>query len=482
MLQIAGARGRCPRDHRGPAAEARHRRGHARSDSRRRPSAPGWRSSSSGRTRVTTRWAGCSSMRRHGPSARSCGRSSSRVDAAWSRAEVHGRAERLEALEAATAGGGRRAGHRSRPAGHRGPRARAHRGHVRRARHRRRARADRAVHHVRDHARGAGAHRRRAARPRDARAADHPGRAGHPRRRTSAKHPARVGFPEHHPSMHSFLGRAGRSSRAAPSATCISPRRSTASRSPRRTSGWSRCSRSTRGSPSTTPGSTTRSSASRSSRSGSGSGRTSTTGSSSRSTRVGLSLEVVPELDRGRGRPGRGGRPRGPGDRRAEPRDRRHPLVHPPAAADDRRRGGPGRGARPARRGARDARGGGPRGGPRAAARRCCATCRPTAGRTCCSSRARRCPTSPATPAATRVGDGPRPRRRRPRAARSRTTGAAWIPARSTSPDADGRHQGLGNMRARAVGDGRAAGDRRRAAVAARVSSSASPHAATSDR
>ena len=177
------------------------------------------------------------------------------------------------------------------------------------------------------------AHRRRAAGPRAARPADHPRAPVDPGRRTSRSTRRASASRPTTRSMRSFLGVpvAGQG----PLRRQPVPHREGARRAVHRgrRAAASRCSPSTPASPSRTRGSTTRSSAWRSSRSGSGSARTSTTGSSRRSTPWACRWRMVPELvedEAGRAR-GRGAR--GPRDRRAQPRDRRHPLVHPPAAA-----------------------------------------------------------------------------------------------------------------------------------------------------
>ena len=118
------------------------------------------------------------------------------------------------------------------------------------------------------------------------------------------------------------------------------------------------------------------------------------------------------------------------------------------------RPGGPGRGPRAPGRGARDARGRGPRGGPR---RRRAAAARPAAGPPLGPPVHR--PRGPVQRRAPRGGEpgGPRPR---PRTATtsscgSRTTAAASTPSAPEPPADDGRHhQGLGNMRDRAVAMG----------------------------
>ena len=131
----------------------------------------------------------------------------------------------------------------------------------------------------------------------------------------------------------------------------------------------------------------------------------------------------------------------------------RHPLLHPPAAAGDGRRRGPGGGPGPPGRGARHARGDRPRGGPRGRRRRCSGRCRRTAGPTCCSSPARRCPTSPAT----RAPAGPRSWSRSTRATSCscvEDNGRGFDPALLPRSRRPRRHQGLSNMRDRAVGMG----------------------------
>ena len=168
---------------------------------------------------------------------------------------------------------------------------------------------------------------------------------------------------------------------------------------------------------------------------------------------VGLSLEDVPELVEDEDGPPGCRRPRGPRDRRPQPRDRRHPLLHPAAAAGHRRAGGPGGGPCAPGRGARDARRHRPRGGPRGRRRAACARCRRTAGPTCCSSRARRSANVARHSGATRTalvlaqdeGD---------LVLCVEDNGRGFDPATVPGPDAFGRHQGLGNMRDRAIGMG----------------------------
>ena len=176
---------------------------------------------------------------------------------------------------------------------------------------------------------------------------------------------------------------------------------------------------------------------------------------------VGLSLEDVPELVEDDDGPCRGGRARRPRDRRPQPRHRGHPLLHPAAAAGHGRRGGSRRGPRPPGRGAGDERGHRPRGGPRRRGADLLRALPPDRtsdllfiAREALSNVARH---SGATRTALVLARG----RRATWSCASRTTAAASIPADRAGPGrASGRHQGLGNMRDRAVGHGRHVRDR----------------------
>ena len=189
--------------------------------------------------------------------------------------------------------------------------------------------------------------------------------------------------------------------------------------------------------------------------------RTSTTGSSRRSTPSACRSRMVPELIDDEAGRRRGRRARRPRHRRAQPRHRRHPLVHPAAAA--RRSAARRTRSRPSRALAEEL-------GMHAVvdlevdlddgATTCCGrpAARPPVGPPVHRPRGAR-PTSPATPARPGRVSSPRPRRRRARAASSRTTAGAST--RTPQPVRRPRHhQGLGNMRDRAVAHGRPLRDR----------------------
>ena len=208
------------------------------------------------------------------------------VDAAWARAEVHGRAERLEALEAATRAVAAELDidrvlqvivDRVRD---------ARRGHVRRPRDRGRRTGGSSDSSPRGiDARGPGAHRSAAPHGRGLLGLIIRDAQVDPARRTSASAPSGTASRRTTRRCTRFLGRAG--DRQGPlGRQPVSHGQGRRRRVQRRGRAARRDVRaSTPASPSTTPGSTSRSSGSRSSRSGSGSARTSTTGSSSRSTR-----------------------------------------------------------------------------------------------------------------------------------------------------------------------------------------------------
>ena len=164
--------------------------------------------------------------------------------------------------------------------------------------------------------------------------------------------------------MTTFLGRPGPGRRASRSATCTSPTRRTASRSPRTTSTWSRCSRSTPASRSRTRASTTQVQRLAVVEERERIGKDLHDGIIQAIYAVSLSLEMVPDLiDDAAGRPEAEARV----DRAIDALNlviadiRSYILRLRPASGP----GGPGRGPRAPRRGARDARGRRPRGGPR---------------------------------------------------------------------------------------------------------------------
>ena len=208
MLATAGARGRDPRDQRAAAVGTLRGRGR---DARRRAAAEGDRAgarrrSRSGRTRATRRWAASFLDAPDGAVDAVVRGLELVVDAAWSRAEVHGRAERLAALEAATRAVAAELDIDRVLRRHRGsrPRPRRARATPPSGSPTARGRIERFITSGISRPR-TGRHRHRAAAA-TASWASSSARAQTVRPTDITAHPGRYGFPPNHPVMHSFLG------------------------------------------------------------------------------------------------------------------------------------------------------------------------------------------------------------------------------------------------------------------------------------